>query len=110
MARSNSIFICQQCGYKSPTFLGRCPECNTWGSLVEEITGPISTKYSKHSNKLTKIIKLSDIESINYARISTTSDEFDRVLGGGIVLGSVVLIAGDPGIGKSTLLIKGACP
>lgn len=104
MARSTSVFICQQCGYKSPTFLGRCPECGTWGSLVEEVNSPNSTKNSKHNNKLTKIIKLSDIESINYARVSTTSNEFDRVLGGGIVMGSVVLIAGDPGIGKSTLL------
>jgi DNA repair protein RadA/Sms len=104
MARSTSIFICQQCGYKSSTFMGKCPECNTWGSLVEEVSGPSGTKTGKNSNKVTKIIKLSDIESINYARVSTTSDEFNRVLGGGIVMGSVVLIAGDPGIGKSTLL------
>lgn len=84
--------------------MGKCPECNSWGSLVEEVSDLNNTKNSKRSNKITKIIKLSDIESKIYERISTKSDEFDRVLGGGIVLGSVVLIAGDPGIGKSTLL------
>ena len=104
MPKSSTVFICQQCGYRSPTFLGKCPECNTWGSLVEEVVGPTNTKSSKQSNKVSKIIKLADIESKNYERISTTSNEFDRVLGAGIVLGSVVLIAGDPGIGKSTLL------
>lgn len=104
MARFSSVYICQQCGYQSPSLLGKCPECGTWGSLVEEVIDTTTTKNSKRSNKVTKIIKLSDIESKQYKRISTTSGEFDRVLGSGIVLGSVVLIAGDPGIGKSTLL------
>lgn len=104
MARPTSVFICQQCGYKSPVFLGKCPECNTWGSLVEEISNLNITKNNKHSNKITKIIRMSDIESNKYQRISSGIEEFDRVMGGGIVLGSVVLIAGDPGIGKSTLL------
>lgn len=104
MKRSSSVFICQQCGYRSPTFMGKCPECGTWGSLVEEVVSLSDANNSKGGKKISKIIKLSDIESKNYERVSTTSNEFDRVLGEGIVLGSVVLIAGDPGIGKSTLL------
>lgn len=104
MKRSSSVFICQQCGYRSPTFMGKCPECGTWGSLVEEVVSLSDANNSKGGKKISKIIKLSDIESKNYERVSTTSNEFDRVLGKGIVLGSVVLIAGDPGIGKSTLL------
>lgn len=104
MARPTSVFICQQCGYKSPVFLGKCPECNTWGSLVEEISNLNIIKNNKHSKKITKVIRMSDIESHKYQRISSGIDEFDRVMGGGIVLGSVVLIAGDPGVGKSTLL------
>lgn len=105
MARTNSVFICQQCGYRAPTFMGKCPECGTWGSLVEEVeTGGNSNSSNKRGNKVSKIIRMVDIESKTYDRVSTTSNEFDRVLGNGIVLGSVVLIAGDPGIGKSTLL------
>ncbi len=104
MARSTSVFICQQCGYRSPTFMGKCPECGTWGSLVEVVSGAVSGISNKRGNKISKVIRLADIQSKSYERISTTSNEFDRVLGNGIVLGSVVLIAGDPGIGKSTLL------
>jgi DNA repair protein RadA/Sms len=84
--------------------MGKCPECGTWGSLVEEVSGAVSGISNKRGNKISKVIRLADIQSKSYERISTTSNEFDRVLGNGIVLGSVVLIAGDPGIGKSTLL------
>lgn len=104
MPRASSIFVCQQCGYQSPTLLGKCPECGSWGSLVEQIISKTSDKYSKNSKNIPNIIKLSDIEKNDYKRISTKIDEFDRVLGGGVVLGSVILLAGDPGIGKSTLL------
>lgn len=104
MARSSSVFICQQCGYQSPTLLGKCPECGSWGSLVEQTIESNSNKSNKQGKSIPKIIKLSDIERKIYDRISTKINEFDRVLGGGVVLGSVVLVAGDPGIGKSTLL------
>lgn len=104
MPKISSIYICQQCGYQSPTLLGKCPECGSWGSLVEQITAKSSNKDINHSKNIPNIIKLSDIESSKYKRISTRIDEFDRVLGGGVVLGSVILLAGDPGIGKSTLL------
>lgn len=104
MARSQSIFICQQCGYQSPTLLGKCPECGSWGSLVEQTIAKNPNDSIKRGINIPKIIKLSDIEKSSLGRISTKIDEFDRVLGGGVVLGSLVLVAGDPGIGKSTLL------
>lgn len=106
MARKTSQFVCQQCGYVSPTFLGRCPECGTWSSIVEEFSDISTTtsKSSKNNHIKTEVINTSDIEKKDFERISTTLKEFDRVLGGGIVYGSVVLLSGDPGIGKSTLL------
>lgn len=108
MAKTHTVFICQQCGYQSSQFLGKCPECNTWGSLVEQVAEApyISSSKSKKKHFLNKeaIVNLKDVEKQHYQRISTKNDEFDRVLGGGIVMGSVVLIAGDPGVGKSTLL------
>lgn len=106
MAKIRSTFVCQQCGYVASTFLGRCPECRTWSSIVEQMpeNSSYSSNSSKRSHKLTEIVNTSDIEKRDFERISTTLKEFDRVLGGGIVYGSVVLLSGDPGIGKSTLL------
>lgn len=104
MSKVSSIFICQQCNYHSPAFLGRCPECGTWNSLVEEQISVETIKQSKEFSKLPKIVNLSDIEKRDYDRLSSGILEFDRVLGGGIVLGSLVLLSGEPGIGKSTLL------
>jgi DNA repair protein RadA/Sms len=108
MAKSRSNFVCQQCGYVSPSYLGRCPECGTWGSLVETIEEGERGK-GKGGNENARartatVIDLSTIDKKSYPRVSTQLGEFDRVLGGGIVNGSVVLVAGDPGIGKSTLL------
>lgn len=102
MAKIHSTYVCQQCGYQSHSYLGRCPECGNWNSLVEQI----DEKPGKHqkSSKPIELVQLSDIERKDYDRLSTGINEFNRVLGGGIVLGSVVLVAGDPGIGKSTLL------
>ncbi len=105
MAKAKTVFICQQCGYVSPQYLGRCPECNNWNSLVENIE--VTTKTGISSKKVTQkadIIKLSQVEKTKFDRLGTLIGELDRVLGGGIVLGSVVLVSGDPGIGKSTLL------
>lgn len=102
MAKVHSTYVCQQCGYQSPSFLGRCPECGTWNSLVEQIDEKTST-YHKPS-KAVELVQLSDIERKDYDRLSSGINEFNRVLGGGIVLGSIVLVAGDPGVGKSTLL------
>ncbi len=90
MARKTSQFVCQQCGYVSPSFLGRCPECGTWSSIVEEISeNPATTAKGKlrHISN-SEVINTSDIEKKDFERISTTLKEFDRVLGGGIVYGS----------------------
>lgn len=106
MAKLNTSYICQQCGYHSPSFLGRCPECGTWNSLVETISEPINTGKLEHRKPAAKVINLKDVEKEKYARISTGLIEFDRVLGNGIVMGSVILVSGDPGIGKSTLLTQ----
>src|SRR5260221_839280 len=110
MAKSTSSYVCQQCGYVSPQFLGRCPECGNWDTLVEQIskvTGRgFNKKEVKKSIKESEIINISDIEKQQFARLSSNIAEFDRVLGGGVVLGSLVLVSGDPGIGKSTLLTQ----
>ncbi|OGE31613.1 DNA repair protein RadA [Candidatus Daviesbacteria bacterium RIFCSPHIGHO2_01_FULL_44_29] len=109
MAKVHTSYVCQQCGFISAQNLGRCPECGAWGSLVETIEQK-SSAISRQSSAGKKVLKdvqlvnLRDVERTDYARISTNIREFDRVLGGGVVLGSVMLIAGDPGIGKSTLL------
>ena len=107
MAKVKSKYVCQQCGYETAGYLGRCPECGSWGSFVEEIR----TTVNERSKSLTisddtPPMKINDITTNSETRFSTNISEFDRVLGGGIVQGSVILIAGDPGIGKSTLLLQ----
>jgi DNA repair protein RadA/Sms len=110
MPKSSSVYVCQQCDYQSPQFLGRCPECGTWNSFVEQVTGNSSSFGKKEGlgsrNIKSEIINLQDVEKTHFARLKSGLEEFDRVLGGGIVNGSIVLIAGDPGIGKSTLLTQ----
>lgn len=109
----HSKYICQQCGYESTGWLGKCPECGTWNSLVETVvsTGNTSTTSKKIKSRLrgapaSQAIKLSEIKSAQIKGISTNISELDRVLGGGLVPGQAVLIAGEPGIGKSTLLTQ----
>jgi DNA repair protein RadA/Sms len=106
----HSKYVCQQCGYESTGWLGKCPECGTWNSLVETVVDVSSKSQKTKSNQSrrpgAKIQKLSDIKQIATRRISTKISELDRVLGGGLVPGQVVLIAGEPGIGKSTLLTQ----
>lgn len=105
MPKQKTVYICQQCGYVSPQFLGRCPECGTWNSLVESIeTGSQNASSSKKNSQKPEVVRLSQVDKKQFDRLYTSIGELDRVLGGGIVKGSVVLISGDPGIGKSTLL------
>src|SRR5947207_10873009 len=105
---SNSIFICQSCGYESRKWLGKCPESGEWNSLVEERV--ISTKKGAGRSgfrlREAQAVAYGEIESQDDVRISSGVTEFDRVLGGGIVPGTLVLLGGDPGIGKSTLLLQ----
>lgn len=103
MARLTSVYICQQCGYKSSQYLGKCPNCDSWNSFVEEVEEKISVREQK-ATRSAEIINLGQLDTKKYERVSTQMDEFDRVLGGGVVKGSLILLSGDPGIGKSTLL------
>lgn len=108
MAKVKTQFVCQSCGYRSPKWLGRCPDCDSWNSLVEERV--IQTPEAKRQGWGLSVAQppkpITEIEAGEGERLKTRIGEFDRVLGGGIVAGSIVLIGGDPGIGKSTLLLQ----
>lgn len=101
------VYICRECSYKSPRWLGKCPNCNAWNSFDETIddAGARRSSTGKSINPAT-VVKLSEISTDKQYRINTTIKELDRVLGGGIVPGSIVLVGGDPGIGKSTLMLQ----
>lgn len=104
-----SIYTCQKCGAQTPSWVGRCSECGSWNSVIEEALSPKHKALSKSKIKNPKsqaAVSISDIGADNEDRFSTGIDEFDRVLGGGIVKGSAMLVAGEPGIGKSTLLLQ----
>lgn len=109
MPRLKTLYVCQQCNFKAPQYLGKCPECGAWSSMVETVEEVVSSSKSVTGTRRIafdqkNVIQLSNVEESEFERLSTKISEFDRVLGGGIVQGSVVLLAGDPGIGKSTLL------
>lgn len=106
MAKVKSKYVCQNCGYETAGYLGKCPECGAWASFVEEITGGEIKSPAVSLPDNNPPMKLSQIEMNTEIRTMTGISEFDRVLGGGIVKGSLVLIAGDPGIGKSTILLQ----
>lgn len=110
MVKKKTKFVCQECGYESAKWLGRCPGCQTWNSFVEEIerAKPAVRGTFLHSepSETAKPIPITAVQAVQEPRIETKSAELNRVLGGGIVTGSLVLIGGDPGIGKSTLLLQ----
>ena len=109
MAKSKNIFFCQECGYESAKWLGQCPACKAWNTFVEEPTigkGSTASGGIRHQAKASEPVLLSSVHSSDEKRRPTGISEFDRVLGGGIVPGSLVLVGGDPGIGKSTLLLQ----
>jgi len=111
MKKSISTFVCQECGYESSSWLGKCPECNSWNSLKEfQLNKEQRTRNVEQGKRPEKIEPktLDQIISTEKERITTGFSEMDNVLGGGIVKGSVILLAGDPGIGKSTLLLQAA--
>src|SRR5215470_15731451 len=108
MKKLETVFVCQNCGHQSAKWLGKCPECGEWNSLVEE-KFQTSRKGGAHNGfKLREVsaVAFAEIEPQDDRRFSSGVTEFDRVLGGGIVPGTLVLIGGDPGIGKSTLLLQ----
>ena len=107
MAKAKTtVFFCQSCGYESAKWMGQCPGCKEWNTFVEETVDKKSVGKTRAAVSETKPVPLSAIEASTDERISTQMSELDRVMGGGIVSGSLVLVGGDPGIGKSTLLLQ----
>ena len=108
MAKEKTVYVCSDCGGTSPKWLGKCPSCNAWNTLVEslpESTAPAKNRFASLA-KTAEVATLGEIDAVDMARTPTGQEELDRVLGGGMVEGGVVLIGGDPGIGKSTLLLQ----
>ena len=113
MAKTKTKWVCQSCGYESFSYLGRCPDCGNFATFCEEVVqdAPQLKTNSAPSlilNNELKVQKINEVENDEKIRLKTGMEEFDRVLGGGFVEGSLVLLAGDPGIGKSTLVLQ-AC-
>lgn len=110
MAKVKSKYVCQNCGYENPKWLGKCPECLQWNTFVEEIEEKMTPKQQslarQASRSTSKPVKINSIAPKREERFSTSIPELDRVLGGGVIPGSLVLVGGDPGIGKSTLLLQ----
>jgi DNA repair protein RadA/Sms len=108
MTREKTHFSCTECGGSSPKWLGKCPACGAWNTLIEAVAEHVGTARHRFTSlaKPSEVATLSEIEAVDMARTPTGHEELDRVLGGGVVEGGVVLIGGDPGIGKSTLLLQ----
>ena len=112
MKNTRAVFVCQECGAQAPKWMGRCNDCGAWNSLVEERPAgpgaPIAANRYAQFSATGSAKAYADVDLADALRISTGIGEFDRVLGGGVVPGSLVLLGGDPGIGKSTLLLQAA--
>ena len=112
MAKDKTLYTCNECGGSTPRWLGKCPACGAWNSLVESVVAEGGGKnrfggaLAQGLAPASEVMPLSQIEASDVERHPTGQDELDRVLGGGVVEGGVVLIGGDPGIGKSTLLLR----
>ena len=106
--KSKSVYICSNCGYESAKWFGCCPGCNEWNTMNEEVKTTIASKSNStvKSVKALNSFRLNEITTEEEIRYKTGLSELDRVLGGGIVKGSLVLLSGDPGIGKSTILLQ----
>jgi len=109
MAKTKTVFFCNECGHESPKWVGKCPGCGQWNTMVEE-TVTVEKGYGKSRRSLldpdSAPVAISEIEALEEPRIHLPSEELNRVLGGGLVAGSLTLLGGEPGIGKSTLLLQ----
>jgi DNA repair protein RadA/Sms len=109
MPKATSKFTCQQCGYESVKWMGRCPDCGEWNSLVETVSPALRAgQRSGGLRPAVAPVPITEVEAVDARRMATGSPEFDRVLGGGIVPGTLMLVGGDPGIGKSTIMVQTA--
>ncbi|MBL0308910.1 MAG: DNA repair protein RadA [Bacteroidetes bacterium] len=112
MSKTRSIYFCQNCGNQSPKWIGKCPACGEWNTYVEEVVDKAEEKlkekrgFAKKHNEEAKPIPIREVQELDTHKIDTHDTELNRVLGGGIVLGSLILIGGEPGIGKSTLMLQ----
>src|SRR5438477_5303396 len=110
-SKTKAMFVCQQCGSEQPKWTGRCPDCGEWNTFVETLVSAPTASQAAALLRTTggtgnRPVSISQVQNSDFGRIQVPGDEFNRVLGGGIVPGSLVLIGGDPGIGKSTLLLQ----
>jgi DNA repair protein RadA/Sms len=110
MSKAKTIYVCTECGGTAPKWVGQCPHCSAWNTLVEQVDAPATERRGRFSpvSNTPNVVALSAVEARDVSRQPTSLAEFDRVLGGGLVEGAVILIGGDPGIGKSTLLMQAA--
>ena len=107
MAKAKTIFVCSECGNESPKWLGKCPACGEWNTFFEEkVVGSTSSSSKDRSKPKAEVVKLNEVEKKTTYRLKTGVEELDRVLGGGFVQGSLTLLGGEPGIGKSTLILQ----
>ncbi len=110
MAKTKTEYVCQSCGHKVPKWLGKCPECGDWNTFVEEVSRSASSSAKQRSRSAStappKVMSITDVAPASSTRLGSGIDELDRVLGGGLVPGSLILLGGDPGIGKSTLVLQ----
>ena len=107
--KQKSVYICNECGYRSLKWLGKCPGCDKWNTLVETLDTPQKSSPQKPASVKSTLNRPTQIREVTHdtnTRFSTGLRELDRVLGGGIVMGELILVGGDPGIGKSTLLLQ----
>mgnify|MGYP003319784216 CR=1 FL=1 len=104
--KSKTMYICNQCGYESAKWFGCCPGCSEWNTMEEELRTPQQQKSTRNATKSLIAQTINEIDADDEIRFKTGMGELDRVLGGGIVKGSLVLLSGDPGIGKSTILLQ----
>lgn len=106
MAKVKTVWFCSQCGNKQIKWVGQCPKCSAWNTFHEETVVPVTRRFESQSQEIKRPLRLKEISEQNFPRISTQIQECDRLFGGGIVPGSLILIGGEPGVGKSTLMLQ----